>query len=100
MTQGRSGSLHMLLCLQTHLASWQEQRLLILMVVMHLPGREEEDDGDREPSSLMEVDGWLSLRVPTSALAPLLCLRQRLSTCFAAKVSHYASQVTWCWSVS
>ncbi len=36
----------------------------------------------------MEVDGWLSLRIPTAALAPMLCLRQRLSACFAAKVWH------------
>ncbi len=50
------------------------------------------DDGDMEegmgPATQLEIDGWLSLRVPTAAAAPLLCLRQRLNTCFAAKVGH------------
>ncbi len=34
----------------------------------------------------MQVDGWLTLEAPTAAIAPLLCLRHRLSACFAAKV--------------
>ena len=34
----------------------------------------------------IQVDGWLTLEAPTAAIAPLLCLRHRLSACFAAKV--------------
>ena len=48
----------------------------------------DEDDGDGEGSSRtrIQVDGWLTLETTTAAIAPLLCLRHRLSACFAAKV--------------
>jgi hypothetical protein len=53
--------------------------------------RDDDDQEEGERSSRIEVDGWLSLRVPTPALPPLLCLRQRISACFAAKVDFMSS---------
>ncbi len=50
--------------------------------------RDEEDEEGIGEATQVEIDGWLSLRVPTAALAPMLCLRQRLGACFAAKVRH------------
>lgn len=68
---------------------------------------EEDDDYDDEDDDLdddeannhdnggsrtrIQVDGWLTLETESSAVAPLLCLRHRLSACFAAKVGacHY-----------
>lgn len=41
-------------------------------------------DGDAEHARVL-VDGWLLLRMPRDALAPLLALRRRLAACFAAK---------------
>ncbi|BDA50474.1 3'-5' RNA helicase YTHDC2 [Coccomyxa sp. Obi] len=51
------------------------------------PAWDEEDEEGTGETTQVEVDGWLSLRVPTAALAPMLCLRQRLGACFAAKVT-------------
>ena len=50
--------------------------------------RDDEDEEGMGEATQVEVDGWLSLRIPTAALDPMLCLRQRLSACFAAKVWH------------
>ncbi|CAL5229490.1 g12825 [Coccomyxa viridis] len=50
---------------------------------------DEADDHDNGSSrTRIQVDGWLTLETETSAVAPLLCLRHRLSACFAAKVSN------------
>ena len=48
---------------------------------------DEADDHDNGSSrTRIQVDGWLTLETETSAVEPLLCLRHRLSACFAAKV--------------
>ncbi len=47
---------------------------------------DEDEDDDVEPGYVRAVvDGWLTLRLPERALSPLLCLRGRLTACFAAK---------------
>ncbi len=47
---------------------------------------EADDHDDGSSRTRIQVDGWLTLETETSAVAPLLCLRHRLSACFAAKV--------------
>ena len=46
-------------------------------------------DGDAEHARVL-VDGWLLLRLPRDALAPVLALRRRLAACFAAKARPVA----------
>ena len=62
---------------------------------------DEEADGEAEGGlgsessrTQMQIDGWLTLEAPTAAVGPLLCLRHRLSACFAAKVSAFLTGQT------
>ena len=52
-------------------------------------GEAEDSLGSESSRTQMQIDGWLTLEAPTAAVGPLLCLRHRLSACFAAKVSSF-----------
>ena len=54
---------------------------------------EADDDDDVRSRTRIQVDGWLTLEMETAAVAPLLCLRHRLSACFAAKVGPVTRKV-------
>ena len=60
-------------------------------------GDDEDNDHDNGSSrTRIQVDGWLTLETDSGAVAPLLCLRHRLSACFAAKVGACRWRLVMC----